>query len=504
MPDTLHDGSYLEPVTNGPRRYEYPFRMNGDKISSLFEQEFWQAAATFHPAEFAVAHPTEPGFYLVKESEPVEFMAGLLKFTRMYSRVPTQQIVPGSMYVTKPALSGTFPAVIGGSRVIQPDASVAVFKFYDKNDVVSETGAPNGNPTTGGTYTVTVGASTTGAVAYNASAGTLQTALNALGIVSGRGNFVVTGTYTTAFTLTLNAAPTPTIDASSITLSAGSKYTTVSSLSAIGAPWFQFQISGSTVLTGGTFTLTIFGQTTGAIAYNASAATVAAAINALSNVNGTATVAIQTAGYTASGNILLTTGSIWFQVFISLPTISGAAGSLTPSGSSISFAASGALGGSLQLSGGPITSRTIYAPGHGISNTDSIYINSGGEFFTLEPGEFNVVDADNLLLTQADSGAVFSSAGSITEVGKLTSTYTGGTVLTRIKRVTDYYLPGISPGIATIDDIPLPAYQGDADTLLAAIMDGSTSINYEVGDLSQWRDTPILARTVITLNAATL
>jgi hypothetical protein len=106
MPDTLHDGNFLAPVTNGPRRYEYPFRQNGDRVSALFEQEYWQAVATFTPTELSVAHPTEPEFYLVKETEPVEFMAGLLKFVRTFARVPARQTEWSSFIIQMPEFSG--------------------------------------------------------------------------------------------------------------------------------------------------------------------------------------------------------------------------------------------------------------------------------------------------------------------------------------------------------------------------------------------------------------
>jgi hypothetical protein len=113
MPDTLHDGSFLAPITNGPRRYEYPFRMNGDRVSALFEQEYWQAATTFTPTEWSVPHPTEPEFYLVKETEPVEFMAGLVKYVRTFARVPARQTEWNSILVQMPE-----PTTSGGLQTL--------------------------------------------------------------------------------------------------------------------------------------------------------------------------------------------------------------------------------------------------------------------------------------------------------------------------------------------------------------------------------------------------
>src|SRR5688572_1802572 len=114
-PDFLIDGDFSRAKAQGARRYEYPFRKNGDRVSALFEEEYWQEKRTFTPEALKTPHEELPGFYLVAESEPVEMIAELLKFTRTYARVPVTQTVPGSLWVTKPELEGTFPQVINGS-----------------------------------------------------------------------------------------------------------------------------------------------------------------------------------------------------------------------------------------------------------------------------------------------------------------------------------------------------------------------------------------------------
>ncbi|WP_298869235.1 LamG-like jellyroll fold domain-containing protein [uncultured Gimesia sp.] len=126
---------------------------------------------------------------------------------------------------------------------------------------------------TGGTFTLTFGGQTTSALAYNASAATLETAFEGLGSV-GSGNGTVTGDaggpYTIEFTGALAATDVAliTTDASSLTGSANE----VQTITILNAP------------TGGTFTLSYDGESTTALAYNASAATIEAALLALNSI----------------------------------------------------------------------------------------------------------------------------------------------------------------------------------------------------------------------------
>lgn len=96
----------------------------------------------------------------------------------------------------------------------------------------------NGAPT-GGTFTLTWGDDTTDPIAYNASAATVQAALDAL-----QSTPAATGGVNDQQTVTITGGPT-----------------------------------------GGTFTLTYSGQTTAGIAYNANAAAVQSALEGLSNIN---------------------------------------------------------------------------------------------------------------------------------------------------------------------------------------------------------------------------
>lgn len=130
-----------------------------------------------------------------------------------------------------------------------------------------------GTAATGGTFTLTFNGETTTTIAYNASAATVQSALEGLASYT-TGDFAVTGDdggpWTVAFTGTLAGTNVSlmTIDVSSLT----------------GAVNEIQTISSPNNPTGGTFTLSFAGETTGNIAYNASAATIEAALEALTTI----------------------------------------------------------------------------------------------------------------------------------------------------------------------------------------------------------------------------
>lgn len=128
-----------------------------------------------------------------------------------------------------------------------------------------------GNSPTAGTFTLTYSGQTTSGIAYNADAATVDTALEALSNI-GSGDVAVTGSaggpWTVEFTGTLADTDVALLTADATSL--------------VGTN--EQQVISLGTVTGGTFTLTYDGQTTGNIAYNASAATVEAALEGLSNI----------------------------------------------------------------------------------------------------------------------------------------------------------------------------------------------------------------------------
>ncbi len=461
------------------------------------------------------AKEPDPLAYLLAERDPINLVSRQGTVSRVFGRVPSPQTNPGSLWVTKPAIPGTFPQVLGSSLVMQPDSTVASYQFFTRKLVTYETGSAAGSYPTGGTYTVTVGASTTGAIAFNAVAATLQTALNALTSISDRGTVTVTGDYQLGFVVSFATYAAMTCDTSSLlpsatpikqivatTMGGGFQQQFLTLALTSGPPW-----SGAAI-TGGTITLTFFGQTTAALAYNASLATYTSAITGLTKVGATGTTVTIPSGSPPGswGPTPLRSDARVLQLFVTLtaPVISINGGSLTPTGSAGTavIGTTGTLYYTLKFTGVAGTARSLTASAHGILATDTIYLKLGSTYYTLLPGTFDVPDANTITLGPS-SGLLFTT-GTITEVGKLASTYTAGAVLSRCNRISTFYFPGVTSGITTSADIPLPVLQADPASLVAAILAGATSINYEVGELAQWDKTPILFRVITTISAAGL
>eukprot|EP00913_Durusdinium_trenchii_P005642 g5260.t1 len=140
---------------------------------------------------------------------------------------------------------------------------------------------------TGGTFTLTFSGQTTAATAWNASAATLTTNLEALSTIT---DVTVTGTGTPADPYLVefvdpgnqNLAEM-TADASLLT-GGGGLVTTITTGSA-GTDEVQTVTIGAGV-TGGTFTLSFGGEETATIAYNAAASAVETALEALGTIDG--------------------------------------------------------------------------------------------------------------------------------------------------------------------------------------------------------------------------
>lgn len=488
----------------GRAKIERPFRGNGDSTSLLIKRRYKVRPEDFVPMPLKTPDSFYSTAYLIEESDPEPTATGLLEFSRTFAHVPAQQIIPSSMFITKPEIPGVFPQVYGETLITQPDESIPRYTFYTQTAVTSDSGAPAASYPSGGTYTVTIGADTTAPIAYNADAATLKTALDALASVSSRSSVTVTGSHDSArFAITLDSYPTFSTDILNLTFSGGYIANNFVRLNTNGTSQdLTVTASEGQTITGGTFTITAFGQTTAPIAYNASYEDVEAALNALSSVAGSASLT-RLSGYARP--LSSDARNIWMRVEIAKPDASADGSSLAPAGWVAEMdAAEYTDGWALEFSIPSITTRSVTAAAHGITTADTVLVTMGGGYYNALPGSFSVPTAHSISFT-ASAGEIYTSASTITAVGKQNgSAYTAGTKLARCNRVTDFYLPGVTEGIATAEDIPLPTYQGDASSLLEAILTGAEEMNYEVGELTQWRSGPILARTVTKINAASL
>lgn len=210
---------------------------------------------------------------------------------------------PGDVIVAKTGPSGgfyTFTVTFTGSKGYQ---DIALMETNGSNDVTGFSSVTEGSSTTanevqtvkinnaptGGTFTLTFNAQTTSAQAFNESAANLQADLEALSTIgagnisvarSGSGTLASPYIYTCTFQGTLAATDVAQMTGSAASLTGGAvNIATIQEATAAVNEVETVQLTGGP--TGGTFTLTFNAETTGAIAYNASAATVLAALEGL-------------------------------------------------------------------------------------------------------------------------------------------------------------------------------------------------------------------------------
>lgn len=617
------DGDYSTRLLVEPTRTIYPFLNwpTKDTTTKLFDRLYeidrasyapFAALATL-PAE-GTADPADSLAYILQESEPEYSPDGIARYRCLFGHIPPQKTIQTSLQLTRPDVEGTYTAttcvVYGGFRVFKPDLSLLRYDIYTAQTVTSDGGAPGFYPT-GGTYTISFGGFTTGALNYNDAAATVQAALNALTSVSNRGNVVVTGSYNSAggLVITFNDYATLTLTSSltggtvvTSTSKTNNGYTqlfsaalspvklTISTdltlLTKSGGTWFNptdysdggaplltdmsrvsiipsggyYFVTGGTytltigayttaaiaynadivdlqaavdavapglfrlapwpdgthgaggyfdvgpwsaiffavyflggAVTGGTYTLTVGGDTTGAIAYNASASTVSTALNALTSVT-------NRGGCTASGT--LTAG---FTIAYTNAVMTASSASLTPSGALATPSITDGTIGRTQkiLYTNPTVTRDLYVPAHGLATGETLYLKlASGDTYYFGVTNYTLPDANTVRLSLTASDA-YAAAGIFSECGRRSKrAYTPGMRSVAADKVTDFYLPGAPGQPATDNDITIPSSQASGPDFLEAVFTGQGTINYEVGILDPWRNTPILALTKVVIAVA--
>ena len=447
----------------------------------------------------------DPFAYLVAEAEQNRDIADTVKVSRLFSRIPATQTRPTSLRISKPSISGTFPQAFSDYRIFQPDSTLSQYDAYFAQTVTSDTGAPSLYPTVG-TNTLTLAGATTGAIPYNHNAAQVEAELDALTPIINRGGCVVTGSYNSAggLIVTLASYATATVDKSGLTGGGGGGVNGFFDSLNSGYTQNCRLLAASATITGGTFTVSLFGQTTAAIAYNASASTVQTALNALSEFSnrGNCTVTIP-----SDQTTILSTDStsINFTFAFSNAVMTSSATSLTPAGSTVTPALSTESTGRIQsitFTAGPTTTRTIYCANHGLTTADTLFIKISSSYYS-EITDFAVPDIDTIRFDINASLAFASLATPILEVGKRTkANYAPGSGTIRASAVTAFYLPGVTAGIDTAADIPQAQDQGDQTPFLLATFAGTGTINMNVGQLQPWNGTTILSQEITTINAA--
>lgn len=455
--------------------------------------------------------PRDPLAFLLMESDPEPVSSHRERVTRTFGRIPRTQVNPGTRYIPKPQLSGTFPRTINGVVVDQPDADTPEYVFFSEVDVTSDSGAPTFG-ITGGDYDVTVGAGTASAIAFDAAAATLQTALNALPAISDRSSVAVTGGPST-FRIQFSAWAATTADVSGLTgslsKSATIAYRTPTGIADPFRQWVSVTLEGG-YFTAGTFVLNVLGEDTAPIAYDASIQDIKDAVDALSVIgSGTEVFIPSTTIHGYSGKPLPLDGwGIQFTLKIPFPSASADGANLTPSGTATmtpqeqfgSVDGVTTFGWFLTLTSGSSGPRTITAENHGVTAGEDIVLRFGTDtLIPLTGNTYTIASANALTLTSASGVAYYTGSAATAVLRDSGNRYAADSPQIPIEQTTTYYMAGVSPDISEAADIPIPARVTPAQ-LLGAIFGGSTLANYEVGEIEPWETYPILSITLTTIN----
>lgn len=595
------DGSYILPRCVGEFRGEYPFRDLGDTVTQRYRKTYLQNKDQWVPTAYGTVDPAQAGYYLVEESAPDTLQGSLYSFTRRYSSIPQTHTTYSSIAYSRPNVPGTTQyreygaESLGNSGLFyQVNTAAEYYQAYSRHAVLTDGGISN--VPTGGTATLSAWGNTSPALAYNVSAASMLTALNTL--YSGKPITLssITGNYNdpNGFVVTHNdvsAGSLPTTVsirsgcsmAATVTPSNGG-YTQTVAMS-VSAPnwspvfnkgslyaggslvggWIQvqttlqgvyqlaFQISAFNHINAGAYTLTILGQTTASINYDATASAILSAINALSNVSAyggfnTATGGLSSgviaftcnipADFISGGNFTLnllgqTTGSIAynsdaatiqaainglsnvaavggcsvsslyqtnsnisFSVDISAPLISGAS-SLTPSPSSVVVTptSSSRKIQYVKFSGSGGSRLLTFSYGHGFSTGATLYCKIGGTY-TFGVSNWTYTSANQITVSSAV--APWNNVSTIQEVGAYQGVYQPGPCPHTTRKIESFWLPGVSDGITTPADIPAGSASITDVSYLDAVCSGASFVNYSETDLETW-DGPILKRTKVEL-----
>lgn len=252
--------------------------------------------------------------------------------------------------------------------------------------------------------------------------------------------------------------------------------------------------AGSISLTnpsGGTFTITYKGNTTAAIAYNAADATVAAAFNGLASV-------------IADGITVTAANALSTNAFCRLSIASGAftarstfnCAGLTPAAATTGFVWANGPTFYQDLDIGARVAITS----HGFNGASPLVLSVSQYEYIFPATDYWVsLDANTIAFNP------FAVGTGISAYGQLLRTYTPGTTRVGIKQIQSFYLPGVTGGITTGADIPIPtALINDAAFLAAVAASTGGYFAYDSSALTLWNGWPIYTQTATQINMATL
>lgn len=245
--------------------------------------------------------------------------------------------------------------------------------------------------------------------------------------------------------------------------------------------------SSVTVPTSGTFTLTYKTSTSAAINYNETSANIQTTLNALAAVVADGVTFSVTTYLTLNGIIVLsvTAGTTTSPVIMN-------AGSLNPAASRTAFTPVSGLSQTIYIG----ARATVIA--HGFNTSNNLFLfESSGVGRLLPSTLWQSVDSDTISFC---AFGTFNS--SVVSAGQFLRNYTPGTDRVGTKNTQKFYLPGVTVGITTAADIPIPStLLNDADFLASVVANTSGYQTYDANELTTWRG-PIYTQTLTDINMA--
>jgi hypothetical protein len=252
-------------------------------------------------------------------------------------------------------------------------------------------------------------------------------------------------------------------------------------------------------VTGGTYTLTIHGQTTAALAHDSNNTQIQSALNALSNVS-------------ARGGVVSTTNEIINSFIVTRrwsfelvpPRLRLDPASLTGPSSPYS-ARNNATNFTISLAVQNITFsgiggvRTLTLTNHGLRAGMTLAVKTAGWSFTSTG--FTVLDENRIAVdTRVEP---FRSPYPVTKLGRLVLSHTARAVRLRSSAEVSYYLTGPAPAAVPLESIQPEALQLTPERFYESLTAGETTIVFDESDVQTWRG-PIYSKTLTTISLAGL
>jgi hypothetical protein len=149
---------------------------------------------------------------------------------------------------------------------------------------------------------------------------------------------------------------------------------------------------------------------------------------------------------------------------------------------------------------------TFIVPSHGFDNGASLVAVLGNTNTAYIAGVYLANGSWTHTNANAIAGPNGSNFGNVYQfIGQSNSGHAGGFqesgIFVRCRRVTDFYLPGVSAGISSPLDIVLPTDDGNSTSFIDKLLAGTGDITIQVGELTRWRNSPIysITKTVIAV-----